>query len=146
MSAKPCENYKIIMVNYDDLWLVHTQVASQLKDVKLELRELKSHSFLLAAYTSCSMLRSNLEACAIEIEDLKHQIDHSCRYSILSPPCEMCVKDRRWRPEGGEWEPIKIPHRNLAYIPKSTRTLSLLTRSRPSSYRQAIGLRSWARN
>jgi hypothetical protein len=24
------------------------------------------------------------------------------------------------RPEGGEWEPIKIPHRNLAYIPKPT--------------------------
>jgi hypothetical protein len=69
---------------------VHTQVASQLKDVKLELRELKSHSFLLAAYTSCPMLRSNLEACAIEIEDLKCQIDHSCHCSILSPPFEMC--------------------------------------------------------
>jgi hypothetical protein len=27
MSAKPCENYKMIMVNYADLWLVHTQVA-----------------------------------------------------------------------------------------------------------------------
>jgi hypothetical protein len=56
------------------------------------------------------------------------------------------VKDRRWRPEGGEWEPIKIPHRNLAYVPKLTRNRSLLTRSRPSSYRQAIGLRNWARN
>jgi hypothetical protein len=28
------------------------------------------------------------------------------------------------RPEGGEWEPIKIPHRNLAYVPKSTRSRS----------------------
>jgi hypothetical protein len=37
MSAKLCENCKIIMVNYVDLWLVHTQVASQLKDAKLEL-------------------------------------------------------------------------------------------------------------
>jgi hypothetical protein len=27
MSAKPCENCKMIMVNYADLWLVHTQVA-----------------------------------------------------------------------------------------------------------------------
>jgi hypothetical protein len=27
------------------------------------------------------------------------------------------LKDRRWRPEGGEWEPIKIHCRNLAYIP-----------------------------
>jgi hypothetical protein len=28
MSAKPYENCKMIMVNYADLWLVHTQVAS----------------------------------------------------------------------------------------------------------------------
>jgi hypothetical protein len=32
------------------------------------------------------------------------------------------MKDQRRRPEGGEWEPIKIPHRNSAYILKSTRT------------------------
>jgi hypothetical protein len=56
------------------------------------------------------------------------------------------LKDRRRRPEGGEWESIKIPHRNLAYVPKSTRNPSLLTRSRPPSYRQAIGLRNRARN
>jgi hypothetical protein len=30
MSAKPCKNCKMIMVNYADLWLVHTQVVSQL--------------------------------------------------------------------------------------------------------------------
>jgi hypothetical protein len=36
------------------------------------------------------MLRSDLEACAIEIKDLKHQIDHPSRCSVLSPPCEMC--------------------------------------------------------
>jgi hypothetical protein len=35
MSAKPCDNCKMIMVNYADLWLVHTQVASQLKGAKL---------------------------------------------------------------------------------------------------------------
>jgi hypothetical protein len=29
------------MANYADLWLVHPQVASQLKGAKLELRELK---------------------------------------------------------------------------------------------------------
>jgi hypothetical protein len=28
MSAKPYENCKMIMVNYADLWLMHTQVAS----------------------------------------------------------------------------------------------------------------------
>jgi hypothetical protein len=27
MSAKPYDNYKMIMVNYVDLWMVHTQVA-----------------------------------------------------------------------------------------------------------------------
>jgi predicted nuclease with TOPRIM domain len=31
-----------------------------------------------------------LKACAIEIKDLKHQIDQSSRYSVLSPPCIMC--------------------------------------------------------
>jgi hypothetical protein len=90
MSAKPCENYKMIMINYVDLWLVHTQVTSQLKGAKLELRELKARFLLLGACISCPMLRSDLEACAIEIKDLKHQIDHSSRYSVLSPPCEMC--------------------------------------------------------
>jgi hypothetical protein len=40
---------------------------------------------------------------------------------------------------GGEWELFKIPHRNFAYIPKSTRCPSILARPRPSSYWQAIG-------
>jgi hypothetical protein len=35
MSAKPCENYNMIMLNYADLWIVHTQVASHLKGAKL---------------------------------------------------------------------------------------------------------------
>jgi hypothetical protein len=65
MSAKPCENCKMIMVNYVDLWLVHTQVASQLKGAKLELRELKAHSLLLGACTSCPMLRFDLEASVV---------------------------------------------------------------------------------
>jgi hypothetical protein len=38
MSAKPCENYNMIMVNYANLWIVHTQVASQLKGAKLKLK------------------------------------------------------------------------------------------------------------
>jgi hypothetical protein len=90
MSAKPCENCKMIMVNYADLWVVHTQVASQLKSAKLELRELKAHSLLLGACTNCPTLRSDLEACSIKIKELTHKLDHSSRYSILSPPCEMC--------------------------------------------------------
>jgi hypothetical protein len=54
MSAKPCDNCKMIMVNYADLWLVHTKVASQLDGAQLELRELKVRSLLLCACTSCS--------------------------------------------------------------------------------------------
>jgi hypothetical protein len=80
----------MIIVNYADLWLVHTQVASQLKGAKLELRELKARSLLLGGCTSCPMLRSNLEACAIEIKDLKHKLDHPSHYRVLSPPCEIC--------------------------------------------------------
>jgi hypothetical protein len=82
MSAKPYEICKMIMVNYADLWIVHTQVASQLKGAKIELRDLKAHSLLLGPCTSCPMLRSNLDGCAVEIKELKHQIDHSSRYSV----------------------------------------------------------------
>jgi hypothetical protein len=60
MSAKPCDNCKMIMVNYAELWLVHTKVTSQLYGAKLELRELKAHSLLLGACTSCSLLKSDL--------------------------------------------------------------------------------------
>jgi hypothetical protein len=45
----------------------------------------------LGACTSCPLFRSDLEAAAIEIKDLKHKLDHSSRYTILSPPCEACV-------------------------------------------------------
>jgi hypothetical protein len=79
-----------IMVNYADLWLVHTQVASQLKGTKLELKQLKACSLLLGACTSCPLLRSDLEASVIGIKDLKHQINHSSRYSVLSPLCKIC--------------------------------------------------------
>jgi hypothetical protein len=91
MSAKPCDNYNMIMVNYFDMWLIHSHVASLLDGARLELRELKAHSTLLGACTSCLLLRSDLEATTIKIKDLKHKLDHSSRYTILSPPCEACV-------------------------------------------------------
>jgi hypothetical protein len=47
---------------------------------------------------------------------------------------------------GGEWETIKIPRRNLAYIPNWTRRPSLLTRPGPHSYWIAIGPQNWVRN
>jgi hypothetical protein len=91
MSDKPCDKCNMIMVNYVDLWLVHSRIASLLDGARLELRELKAHSTLLGACTTCPLLRSDLEAAAIEIKDLKHKFDHSSCYTVLSPPCEACV-------------------------------------------------------
>jgi hypothetical protein len=91
MSAKPYDSCTMIMVNYVDLWLIHSHVASLLDCARLELRELKAHSTLLGACTSCPLLRSDLEPTAVEIKDLKHKLDHSSRYTVLSPPCEVCV-------------------------------------------------------
>jgi hypothetical protein len=90
MSAKPCDNWTMIMVNYADLWLMHSHVARLLDGARLELRELKARSRLLGACTSYPVLRSDLEASAIEIKDLKHILDHASCYSVLSPPCKLC--------------------------------------------------------
>jgi hypothetical protein len=57
---------------------------------RLELRELKARSILLGACTTCPLLRSDLEDSAVEIKDLNHKLDHPSRYSVLSPPCELC--------------------------------------------------------
>jgi hypothetical protein len=81
----------MIMVNYADLWLVYSSVASMLDGARLELRELKARSTLLGACTACPVLRSDLEAGAVEIKDLKHKLHHPSRYTVLSPPCEACV-------------------------------------------------------
>jgi hypothetical protein len=91
MSAKSCDNCKMIMVNYAKLWLIHSHVASLLDGARLELRELKARSTLLGVCTACPVFRSDLEANAIEIKDLKHKLDRSSRYAVLSPPCEACV-------------------------------------------------------
>jgi hypothetical protein len=91
MSAKPCDRYTMIMVNSTDLWLIHSHVFGLLDSARLELRELKARSTLLGACTSCPVLRSDLEATAIEIKNLKLKLDHSSRYTVLSPPCEACV-------------------------------------------------------
>jgi hypothetical protein len=91
MSAKSCDNCKMIMVNYADLWHVHSHVASLLDSARLELRELRAYSTLLGACTTCPLLRSDLEGAAVEIKDLKQKLNHSSRYTVLSPPCEACV-------------------------------------------------------
>jgi hypothetical protein len=91
MSAKPCDSCTMIMVNYADLWLIHSHVASLLGGARLELRELKARSTMLDACISCPVLRSDLEAAAIEIKDLKHKLDHSSCYTVLSPPFKAWV-------------------------------------------------------
>jgi hypothetical protein len=91
MSAKQCDNYNMIMINYVDLWLIYSHVASLLDGARLEVRELKARSILLGACTSCLLLKSDLEDATIEINNLKHKLDHSSRYTVLSPPCEACV-------------------------------------------------------
>jgi hypothetical protein len=88
MSVRSCDNCTMIMVNYAGLWLLHSRVASLLDGARLELRELKAHSTLLGACTTFPLLRSDLEASAVQIKDLKHKLDHSSRYSVLSPPCD----------------------------------------------------------
>jgi hypothetical protein len=70
MSVQPCENCNMIIVNYADVWIVHSQVASQLNDAKLELIELKVRYLPLGACTSCLMLKYDLNACSIEIKEL----------------------------------------------------------------------------
>jgi hypothetical protein len=89
-SARPCDNCNMIMVNYVDLWLLHSHVASLLDSARLELRELKTRSTLLSACTSCPLLRSNLEAAAVDIKNLKHKLDHSSHCSVLSSLCVVC--------------------------------------------------------
>jgi hypothetical protein len=91
MSAKPCERCTMIMVTYADLWLIYSHVAGLLDSARLELRELKTRSTFLGACTSCLLLRFDLEAATVEIKDLKHKLDHSSSYTVLSPPCEACV-------------------------------------------------------
>jgi hypothetical protein len=82
MSAKPCDNYNR---------LIHSHVAGLLEGARLELRKLKSRFTLLGACTTCLVLRSDLDTVAVENKDLKHKLDHSSRYTILSPPYKACV-------------------------------------------------------
>jgi hypothetical protein len=90
MSDKTCKNCTMIMVSYADLWFVHSHVTCLLDGARFELRELKARSLLLDVCTSCPLLRSDLETANVEIKYLKYKLDHSSRYIILTPPCELC--------------------------------------------------------
>jgi hypothetical protein len=62
-----------------------------LDSARLELRELKARFTVLGACTSYPLLRSDLEAAAVEIKYLKHKFDRSSSYTVLSPPYEARV-------------------------------------------------------
>jgi hypothetical protein len=53
ISAKPCNNCKMIMVNYADLWLIYSHAASLLDSAKLELRKLIPHCLVLVLAVPC---------------------------------------------------------------------------------------------
>jgi hypothetical protein len=68
-----------------------SEVASLLDGARLELIELKTRSTLLGACITCPLLISDLEASTVEIKNLKYKLDHSSRYTILSPLCKACL-------------------------------------------------------
>jgi hypothetical protein len=91
MSAKPCENCNMTMANYADLWLVHPQVASQLKGAKLELRELKAHSLLLALVVFYLDLFWRLLSLTLKILSTNLLILLTTVFYPLPPPsCDKC--------------------------------------------------------
>jgi hypothetical protein len=50
----------------------------------------KARSLLHGACTSYPLFRSDLEAFSVEIKYVKRKLDHHSRYSVLTPPCELC--------------------------------------------------------
>jgi hypothetical protein len=59
-----------LRVNYADLWIVHTQVGSQLKGAKLKLKGLKALSLLLGACLECPKLKLELDAHSLKVKEL----------------------------------------------------------------------------
>jgi hypothetical protein len=90
MSAQPRENCNMIMVNYASLWIVHTQVGSQLKGAKLELKELKAHSLQLGASLECPKLKLELDARSLKVKELETKLLEKPCVLVTSPPCEVC--------------------------------------------------------
>jgi hypothetical protein len=80
----------MVMVNYADLWIVYTQVTSQLKGAKLELKELKARSLLLCACLECPKLELELDARSLKVKELETKLLEKPRVSITSHPCEVC--------------------------------------------------------
>jgi hypothetical protein len=65
--------------------------------------------------------------------------------SSLDQGSSLDTKGQEKATRGGEWEPIKISRGNLTYVLNLTQSVSLLTRSKPHSYRQPIDPRNQVR-
>jgi hypothetical protein len=55
MSAKPCDRCTMILINYVDLWLIHSHVASLIDGARLdsESSKLVPHFWVLALVSHC---------------------------------------------------------------------------------------------
>jgi hypothetical protein len=69
---------------------VHTQVASQLKGAKLELKELKARSLLLGACFECPKLKLELDVHSLKVKELETKLLEKPCVLVTSPPCEVC--------------------------------------------------------
>jgi hypothetical protein len=69
---------------------VHTQVASQLKGAKLELKELKARSLLLGTCLGCPKPKVELDAHSLKLKELETKLLEKPHVSVTSPPCEVC--------------------------------------------------------
>jgi hypothetical protein len=69
---------------------VHTQVASQLKDAKLEFKELKARPVLLGTCLECTKLKLELDAHFLKVQEPKTKLLEKPCVSVTSPPCEVC--------------------------------------------------------
>jgi hypothetical protein len=65
-----------------------------------------------------------------------------CQIGVSGFYCEKLEKTTRGN---GEWEPIKIPCENSAYISNLTQHVSVLARSRQNTYWRAIGSQNWVK-
>jgi hypothetical protein len=69
---------------------VHTQIASQLKGAKLELKELNARSLLLGACFECPKLKLELDARSLKVKTHETKLLEKPCVLVTSPPCEVC--------------------------------------------------------
>jgi hypothetical protein len=116
----------------------------------------RDHIQLLHDFPNSTTLVQKVVASSVflvtEILAIEHHKLHSTflhiafrSQSLLKPTSDQISSDTNWRIGEGDQRggvngsQLKIPRRNLAYVPKSIRHASLLARLRLHGYRKAIG-------